>query len=154
MKVSFWERDQPQHSVRTPSRPLSWPCSTPDGHILSHKPPSLLFSSLFPPSFSFKVDQTTLFLPLSSFSPRFPSYLSQHALSTLSSSPRLPVSLHAHLLSLTDNIPDGAPLLATHRQINQSNNTPINSDYALISPGRTLHGAGKDVALVEWSGVF
>lgn len=61
----------------------------------------------------------------------------------------LPVSLHAHLLSTIDNIPDGAPLLATHGQINRSNNTPINSNYALISPGRALLGAGKDVAVVE-----
>lgn len=55
----------------------------------------------------------------------------------------LPVSLHAHLLPTIDNIPDGAPLLATHRQINQSNNTPINSNYALISPGRALLDVGK-----------
>lgn len=54
-----------------------------------------------------------------------------------------PVSLHAHLLPTIDNIPDGAPLLATHRQINRSNNTPINSNYALISPGRSLLGAGE-----------
>lgn len=61
----------------------------------------------------------------------------------------LPVSLHAHLLSTIDNIPDGAPLLATHGQINQSNNTPINSNYALISPRRALLGVGKNVAVVK-----
>lgn len=153
-QASFWERDQPQYSVRTPSRPLSWPCFTPDGHILSHKPPSYPFTvsfflACFPLPFLSKwIKQPYSFLfHLSHLDSLhiFPNMLS--ALSRLP--PRLPVSLHAHLLSLTDSIPDGAPLLATHRQINQSNNTPINSDYALISPGRTLHGAGKDVALVE-----
>lgn len=50
-------------------------------------------------------------------------------------------SLHGHLLPKTDNIPDGVPLLATYRQISQSNNTPINSNYTLISPGRSLQDA-------------
>lgn len=68
-----------------------------------------------------------------------------------------PVSLHAHLLPSIDNIPDGAPLLATHRQINRCNNTPINSNYTLISPGRSLAGAGGVrgyAAVVKWLGVF
>lgn len=135
------------------------PYLTSNGHIPSHvrvKPTALSGSFFFSLPFanmSFSVFQhesnTPIPLSLSSrshFSPSFPSYLSPPS-SPLLPSPSffswLPVSLHAHLLSTIDNIPDGAPLLATHGQINQSNNTPINSNYALISPGRALLGAGE-----------
>lgn len=131
-------------------------------------PQSCLISPFFPPpslicpSLPFNMNQKLLFL--FPFHPTvtshlhflhiFPPYPSPLQALPLLPCSWLPVSLHAHLLSTIDNIPDGAPLLATHRQINQSNNTPINSNYALISPGRALLGAEKDVAVVEWLGVF
>lgn len=123
--------------------------STSSSYLVSASSSLLICLSL-----SFRMNQTILLLFLSSHS------LSLTLLSFISSPPCsqpslsflfswLPVSLHAHLLSTIDNIPDGAPLLATHGQINQSNNTPINSNYALISPGRALLGAGTDIAVVE-----
>ncbi len=140
------------------------PYFTSDGHILSHKhikPTNrfLLSSLLICPSLSFSISvwvKRFFFSPPSlilQFSPSFPSYLfplhsPQPDLPLLPFS-WLPLSLHAHLLSTIDNIPDGAPLLATHGQINQSNNTPINSNYAMISPGRALLGVGKDVAVED-----
>lgn len=118
--------------------------------------------SYFPANLSFHVFQleSNNLIPLflsshSHFSPSPPSYLFPFFFKpSLSFLTWLPVSLHAHLLPTIDNIPDGGALLATHRQINQSNNTPINSNYALISPGRALLVMGKDVAVVEWLGVF
>lgn len=59
-------------------------------------------------------------------------------------------SFRGHLLLKTDNIPDGVLLLATHKQINQSNNTPINSNYTLLSPGRSL----QDPVFVWWLEAF
>lgn len=134
------------------------PYLTSNGHIPSHvrvKPTALSGSFFFFLPFantSFSVFQhesnTPIPLSLSSrshFPPSFPSYLSPPSSPLLPSPsffPGFQFSLHAHLLSTIDNIPDGAPLLATHGQINQSNNTPINSNYALISPGRALLGAG------------
>lgn len=52
-----------------------------------------------------------------------------------------------------DNIPDGAPLLATHRQINRSNNTLISSNYALIRPERTQLATGREVAVMGELGI-
>ena len=126
--------DHTHNSVRTTSRHYF----TSEGH--QHLNPQLQIPALICPSLSFNMNQTLLFL-----------FHFHHYLSPVSFPPLplplfpfscLPVSLHAHLLSTIDNIPDGAPLLATHRQINQSNNTPINSNYAEISPGRALLGAG------------
>lgn len=117
------------------------------------------FSLLICPSLSFNMNQTLLFrfpfhptatshlLLLHIFPPSFPAPSPPSPPSPSFS--WLPDFLRAHLLSTIDKIPDGAPLLATHRQINRSNNTPINSNYALISPGKALLGAGKDVAVVE-----
>lgn len=146
--------------LRSTSSPLTLSYFTSDGHILNHKhfkPTIRSHFCFFLTNLSFPVFQhesnTLIPLSLSSHSPLAPSFPSH--LSPFSPSfSWLPVSLHAHLLSTIDNIPDGAPLLATHRQINQSNNTPINSNYALISPGRALLGAGKDAAVVKWLGVF
>lgn len=134
------------------------PYLTSNGHIPSHvrvKPTALSGSFFFSLPFanmSFSVFQhesnTPIPLP---FIPQslltFLSFISLSPPSPLLPSPSFfpgfQFSLHAHLLSTIDNIPDGAPLLATHGQINQSNNTPINSNYALISPGRALLGAGE-----------
>lgn len=60
--------------------------------------------------------------------------------------PRLPgfqaASAHTFCLRLITSLME-TPLLATHRQINRSNNTPISSNYVLIRPGRTQLAAGR-----------
>lgn len=136
---------------------LRWTHPKPQTYSMSSSYLVSASSSLICPSLSFRMNQAIVLLFLSSHSLTLLSFISsppcsQPFLSFLFS--WLPVSLHAHLLSTIDNIPDGAPLLATHGQINQSNNTPINSNYALISPGRAPLGAGTDIAVVEWLGVF
>lgn len=136
--------------LRTTSSLLVLPHFTSDAHSLIYSFPLLIC-----PSVSFGTTRTlSLLFPFlltiklhrshSYISPSFPAPSAPSPFFSL-----LPNLLHTHLLPKTDNIPDGVPLLATHRQINQSNNIPINSNYALISPGRSLLGVGKDVAFVE-----
>lgn len=158
-----WEQDHSHNSVRTTFRLLSSPhfCWSPP-----HFTPR--WTQAEPQTYVFLLSGCQIFAPCKFVLPclsewikrshcsRFHPviYLSHLAFLHISPSwlpapPLLsffsqhPVSLHAHLLPTIDNIPDGAPLLATHRQINWSNNTPINSNYALISPGRSLLGAGE-----------
>lgn len=119
------------------------------GYTLSHKPSDLVWFPLVLGSTSpaFQRDLKPPFHHVVTCE-AFPSYPNSNlSLSSLLFS----VLLYKHLLPTTDSIPDGAPLLATHRQINQSNNTPINSNYALISSGRALLETGKDGAVVEGS---